>query len=524
MENFAIQTFVESRWEELLLRTGEHLMLASVSTVTAVVIGIAIGIIAFRIKIVRAPLLALVGVLQTVPSLAMLVFLMTIYHHIGIIPALTALTLYALLPVVRNTLTGLENVPESAIQAARGLGMTEVQELYRVRLPIASALIMAGIRTAAVVGVGIATLAAFIGAGGLGEFINRGLALSDTRLILLGAVPALLLAILVDLTLGAAEWGIKPYARDSENQFPLKLCLRQLAMGLPFILLATSLILYGTLHWQSLGSERIRVGSKHFSEQLILGELISQIIERFCHLKVDRRFNLGGTMICHGALINNEIDIYPEYTGTSLSAILKQEPVKDEASVMHTVTDQYKKQFDLTWLPAFGFNNTWVLLASPKDELTKSAKTISDLKPVAKQLRVGLTAEFAERHDGYPGFIKAYRIRFGQVKDMDPNLVYSAVAQGELDLAAGNSTDGRIKAYGLNPLKDDRRFFPPYEAAPVIRNDVLTRHPEIIGAFRRISGKIDERTMQRLNYEVDGLRHSPATVVADFLASINSLN
>lgn len=499
-------------------------MLTCVSTVIAVIIGIALGISAFRLKRMRGPLLAMVGVLQTVPSLAMLVFLMTMFHHIGITPALTALTLYALLPVVRNTLTGLENVPESAIQAGRGLGMTEVQELCLVRLPIASPLIMAGVRTAAVVGVGIATLAAFIGAGGLGEFINRGLALSNTRLILLGAIPALLLAILVDLTLGAAEWGIKPFAHDSTiARFHLKRGLREVAMGLPFLLLVFSLLLYGRLHWQNQGSERIRVGTKHFSEQLILGELISQVIERSCHLQVDRRFNLGGTMICHGALVNNEIDIYPEYTGTSLSTILKRENIKDEATVLNTVSDQYRKQFNATWLPTFGFNNTWVLFDSPKDQLLKTARTISDLKPVARELRVGLTAEFAERHDGYPGLIEAYRIRFGQVKDIDPNLVYAAVAQGELDLAAGNSTDGRIKAYGLNTLEDDRRFFPPYEAAPVIRNNVLARHPEITEAFKKISGKIDNRTMQRLNYEVDGLKHSPATVVADFLASVDSL-
>jgi osmoprotectant transport system permease protein len=519
MENPDLFSFLAARYEELLLRTGEHLMLTCVSTVIAVILGIAFGIAAFRAKSMRGPLLALVGILQTVPSLAMLVFLMTISHHIGATPALIALTLYALLPVVRNTLTGLENVPESAIQAARGLGMTEAQELYLVRIPIASPMIMAGIRTAAVVGVGIATLAAFIGAGGLGEFINRGLALSDTRLILLGAIPALFLAILVDSALGAAEWGIKPFARDSTvGHFDLKRGLRQASVALPFLLLAASLILYGALHWGSKGNERIRVGSKHFSEQLILGELISQVIERSCHLKVDRRFNLGGTMICHGALVNNEIDIYPEYTGTSLAAILKKRSLPDRTAVLRTVSDEYKKKFDVTWLPTFGFNNTWALITSPKDQLLKDVRRISDLKSIAPNLQVGLTAEFAERPDGYPGLVKVYDIHFGRVKDLDPNLAYSAVAGGELDLAAGNSTDGRIKAFGLEALADDRKFFPPYEAAPVIRNDVLAKHPEINMAFKTISGTIDDSTMQRLNYEVDGLKRSPSAVVQDFLA------
>jgi osmoprotectant transport system permease protein len=520
MEDQTISSFLAARYDELLLRTGEHLMLTCVSTVVAVLVGITLGIIAFQIKKIRGPLLALVGILQTVPSLALLVFLMTISHRIGLVPALISLTLYALLPIVRNTLTGLENVPESSIVAARGIGMTTRQQLVFVRLPIASPYIISGVRTAAVVGVGIATLAAFIGAGGLGEFINRGLALSNTRLILLGAIPAALLALFADFTLGACQWGIRPEFQEQENgDSRYRRFFKVCAAGMPLLMLALSLALYGAFHWQKSGEERIRVGTKHFSEQLILGELIAQVLEQSTHLKVDRRFNLGGTMICHGALVNNEIDVYPEYTGTSLSAILKQKDLGDRTTALKTVTDQYKKKFNLIWLPAFGFNNTWVLLASPKDQLLRSKKRISDLRPIASSLQVGLTAEFAERPDGYPGLVKAYGMRFGRVKDLDPNLAYSAVAGGELDLAAGNSTDGRIRAYGLEVLEDDRGFFPPYEAAPVIRNDVLARHPEIAAVFKKISGKIDEQTMQRLNYEVDGLKHSPSAVVHEFLAS-----
>jgi osmoprotectant transport system permease protein len=520
MDDQSWMTFLFDRSDELLLRAGEHLMLTSVSTIVAVLLGITAGVIAFQNKAVRGPTLGLVGILQTIPSLAMLVFLMTVCGRIGVVPALISLTLYALLPIVRNTLTGLENVPESQVLAARGVGMTDLQQLLLVRIPIACPYIISGVRTATVVAVGIATLAAFVGAGGLGEFINRGLALSNTRLILLGAIPAALLALFADFTFGAAEWGIRPtlYEEDEgKNRF--QRIIKGLAISLPALLLAFSLMLYALGHMTYQASARIRIGSKHFSEQLILGELIAQIIEARTNLKVDRRFNLGGTMICHGALLNNEIDIYPEYTGTSLAAILKKQVAGNADTVLHTVAAYYKKFYHATWLAPFGFNNTWVLLASPKNRLLSSTETISDLQPFAERLRVGLTAEFAERPDGYPGLIRAYGLRFGKVNDLDPNIAYEAVAQGSLDVAAANSTDGRIQAYGLRVLKDDRHFFPPYEAAPVARNDVLIRHPEIAGVMKSLSGRIDDRTMQRLNFQVDSLKRSPAAVVHEFLSS-----
>ena len=510
--------FIASRSDELLLRTGEHLMLTSVSTILAIIIGIAIGIIAFQQKALRAPIIGFVGILQTIPSLAMLVFLMTICGHIGPLPALIALTLYALLPIVRNTLAGLTNVPESTILAARGMGMTDLQQLVLVRIPIASPYIVSGIRTAAVVAVGIATLAAFVGAGGLGEFINRGLALSNTPLILLGALPAALLALVADGTFAAAEWGIQPvlYQEDKKKDRQQRVT-RALALSLPLVLLVLSLTLYASSHLPLKGGERIRIGTKHFSEQLILGELLAQTIEQRTHLKVDRRFNLGGTMICHGALVNDEIDIYPEYTGTSLSAILKMPTITDQARALQVVAAAYRKNYNAIWLAPFGFNNTWALVVSKDNKQLAFAKTISQVVPIAHMLRAGLTAEFAERPDGYPGLLKAYGLQFRQVNDLDPNLVYSAVADGQLDLAAANSTDGRIPTYNLRILEDDRHFFPPYQAAPVIRADVLSKHPEIGAALNSLAGKIDNATMERLNYAVDGLKQSPAKVVNQFL-------
>jgi osmoprotectant transport system permease protein len=512
--------FLLDRRDELVLRLGEHLMLASVSTLIATVLGVAIAILAFQHKPLRSAILAIVGILQTIPGLAMLVLLMTILGRIGVVPSLVALTLYALLPIVRNTLTGLVNVSPTAILAAEGLGMTPHQELRMVRMPLAAPYIMSGIRTAVVIGIGLATLAAFIGGGGLGEFINRGLALSNTRLILLGAVPAALLAVLADLVLAAAEWGIRPAPTNpDEGNFALNLTLRRLSASLPAIFLILSFLIYAVGHNSKNAGNTVRIGTKHFSEQLVLGELMAQMIERHAHLTVDRRFNLGGTMICHGALINNEIDLYPEYTGTSLSAILHLPPPSDPATTLNFVSGLYHKNYQANWLAPFGFDDSWAVIVSESDKKLSSVKTISQLSRIAPDLKAGLTAEFAERADGYPGLSARYDLHFGGIKDLDPNLAYRAVSGHQVDVAAGNSTDGRIAAYHLRVLVDDKKFFPPYQAAPVVRDDLLARHPEVGQALALLKGQIDGQAMQKLNFEVDALERPPAEVVKTFLTA-----
>jgi osmoprotectant transport system permease protein len=512
--------FLIDRHDQLISRLGEHLMLTSVSTLIATLLGITIAVLAFQHKSLRNVILATVGILQTIPGLAMLVLLMTIFGKIGVVPSLVALTLYALLPIVRNTLTGLVNVSPTAILAAQGLGMTTSQELRLVRIPLASPYIMSGIRTATVIGIGLATLAAFIGGGGLGEFINQGLALSNTRLILLGAVPAALLAVLADLILAAAEWGIRPAsASQGRSTLAHNPTVKRLAACLPAIFLIISFVVYGLSHLSDRAEKTVRIGTKHFSEQLVLGELMAQMIENHTNLKIERRFNLGGTMICHGALINNEIDLYPEYTGTSLLAILHVPPPSDPASIMSFISGIYHQKYQADWLAPFGFDDSWAVFVSDADKNLSSIKTISQLSPIAPDLKAGLTAEFSERPDGYPGLSKKYNLHFGHIKDLDPNLAYRAVSGHQVDVAAGNSTDGRIAAYHLRVLVDDKKFFPPYQAAPVVRDDFLARHPEAGQALALLKGQIDNQTMRELNFEVDGLEKSPAEVVKTFLKS-----
>ncbi|MBW2708877.1 MAG: ABC transporter permease/substrate-binding protein [Deltaproteobacteria bacterium] len=302
MASQSLAAFVSERLPELWFRTGEHLMLTGSSSGAAMLIGIPLGMLLYRKRWFRNPAMGTISILQTIPSLAMLAFLLALLHKIGALPAIIALTLYALLPIVRNTLTGLEGVSAQVMEAARGIGMTEGQQLRMVRIPLAAPVIVAGIRTAVVVGVGIATLSAFIGAGGLGQFINRGLALSNTRLILLGAIPAALLALLLDFTIGAFLWGAAPERKrkgGSAQNF-----LRAAALGMPVLLVITGILAYfsnpyaqsGRIAADDLNARTVVIGTKNFTEQLILGELMAQMIEARTLLKVERRFNLGGTI------------------------------------------------------------------------------------------------------------------------------------------------------------------------------------------------------------------------------------
>ena len=263
----------------------------------------------------------------------------------------------------------------------------------------------------------------------------------------------------------------------------------------------------------------VRVATKNFTEQLILGELMAQLIEAKTDLHVKRQFNLGGTMICHGALVNGEIDLYPEYTGTGLTAVLHREVIAQPDSAYRVVARAYETQFNSEWLHPFGFNNTYAITVREQDAKSKGWKTIENLRGAAPELRAGFTAEFSERMDGYPGLHKAYGFGFGTVQDLDPGLMYGAIVQNEVDVICAFATDGRIAAYNLRPLEDNRGFFPPYYAAPVVRKEALEAHPELRRVLGLLSGILDDTTMQQLNYRADEENRDPADVAREFLES-----
>jgi osmoprotectant transport system permease protein len=348
-----------------------------------------------------------------------------------------------------------------------------------------------------VIAVGVATIAAAVGAGGLGMFIFRGVSMVDSRLILAGAIPAAALALIADFGLGAIQ-----------KRFSKLLCL-------------LCLVSVAATFSACSRTDRIVVGSKNFTEQVILGELLAQQIERKTDLRVDRKLNLGGTLICHEALAAGQIDTYVEYTGTALTAVMKEPPSNDSARVYDTVKEAYKNRFGIEWTEPLGFNNTFAIIVRKADAQALNLKTISDAAPQTAHWTAGFGYEFIEREDGYAGLAKTYSLRFpSPPRVMDLGITYKAAAEKQVDFIAGNSTDGLIDALGLVVLEDDKHYFPPYDAVPLVRDAVVAKHPEVRQALKDLAGKISEDQMRRLNYAVDGEHKDVKEVVRDFLNSL----
>jgi len=265
-------------------------------------------------------------------------------------------------------------------------------------------------------------------------------------------------------------------------------------------------------------TDRVIVGSKNFTEQLILGELIAQQIENKTHLPVERRFYLAGTYICQQAILAGRIDIYPEYTGTALTAVLKQKPEGDRGRVYQQVKAEYARQFGLNVGEPFGFDDTFTIEIRGEDARRLGLKTISQAAAYAPRWRAGFGYEFMERPDGYKGWAATYGLRFeGPPRIMDLGLLDRALQTKQVDLIAGNMTDGLIPALDLFVLQDDRHYFPPYEAVPIVRQQVLAQHPELSQAIGELAGKISDDEMRSLNYAVDGQHQDVKEVVREFL-------
>jgi len=271
---------------------------------------------------------------------------------------------------------------------------------------------------------------------------------------------------------------------------------------------------------RSARADTLIVGSKNFTEQIVLGELLAQQIEAHTALRADRRFDLGGTLICHQALLAGQMDLYPEYTGTALTVILKEPPASDPAAVYQTVRDAYKSRFGLEVGPPLGFNNTFAIVVRGDDAARLHLRAISDLIPIAPKWRAGFGYEFMERPDGYPGLVKAYGLSFGsQPRIMDLGLLYRALQEKQVDVVAGNSTDGLIAALGLVVLEDDRHYFPPYQAVSVVRGVALEQHAGLREVLDALGGRISEDDMRRMNYALDGEHQDVTSVVRDFRAA-----
>lgn len=515
--------FLRDNWPEILVLTREHIIIVFVSTGLAAAVGVPLGVVLTRVERLRAAVLGFANIMQTVPSLALFGLLIPIpfIGGIGARTAIIALALYALLPVIRNTVTGILGIDAKIREAAHAMGMTTWQQIRLVDIPLAMPVLLTGVRVAVVISVGVATVAAAVGAGGLGTYIFRGLRQNDNNLLIAGAAASALLALLADFALGRFEAVFRIGERGPR--------LRRGVGGIAVIALFGIIFAWGSLAKSGSrtsysaelpqgGARPIRVGSKDFTESIILAEILAQMLEKQGD-PVERRFELGGNLP-HESLLSEQIDVYPEYTGTAYTAILKHAPITDPQAVYDQTKREYVANFGLTVSPPLGFANDFAILIRGDVARANRLKTISDAVPLARDWQAGFGQDFMSRADGYAGFAAAYGFSFAkQPREMDLALTYRALASDELDIIAGNSTDGLISALDLFQLADDKHYFPPYQAVFISRAEAFTSLREV---FARLEDKITTEDMRRMNLEVDGQKRKPGEVAAEWLRNLSS--
>ena len=515
MNNFI--SFVVNRKSQIIDLTFQHIQLTVFSIVIAIIIAIPLGILIVRYRKLSVPVIGFTNIVQSVPSLALLGFLIPILG-IGSKPAIIMVVMYSLLPILKNTFTGLTNISPSLIEAADGMGLTNTQVLLKVRFPLAMPIIMSGIRISSVTAVGLMTIAAFIGAGGLGDLVFQGVQAVNNDMILAGAIPACFLAILLDFVLGKVEdivvpEGIKVTHKIKKTNSFFNKKFKLISAGLVLLIILSSL---ATSFFNNRNT--IVVGSKNFNEQLILGDMFSSLIEAKTKYKVERKLNLGGTNVTFSAMKSKNVDLYVEYTGTCLVNILKKPTMTDPTKVYNVSKKAFAENYKIDMLKPIGFNNTYVIAVSQDFAKKNNLETISDLAKISSKVSAGVTMDFINRPDGYPGLAKAYGLKFKSVKGIDGGLRYTALKNSETQVLDAFSTDGLIKKFNLKLLKDDKNFFPPYYAVPIVNQSTLKKYPELKSILHLLDGKINDEEMRAMNLKVDNGAQS-RTVAEDFLRS-----
>ena len=497
----------QERGDFFLQLTLEHIAISLVAIVLAIVIGGAMGILIAEVDRIAQPTLLVVNFLYTIPSIAMFGFLLP-FSGIGNTTAIIALTLYALLPMVKNTHTGLKNVDPLLIEAAVGMGSTRFQVLRRIALPLAMPVILAGIRNMTTMTIALAGIASFIGAGGLGIAIYRGITTNNAALAFDGSLLIACLALLADTGLSRVE----------KRAFRRRSGVKGRSWR-KFAVVSLALITAGGAYafFQSTKVAVIRIATKPMTEQLILGEMLKLVIEQDGRLKVALTPGVGGgTSNIMPAMEHGDFDLYPEYTGTGWLKVLKRTDIYDE-SRFDELCDEYRKRYRMEWLGMTGFNDTFGILVRRDLAERYHLKTYSDLARVAPQMNFGAQYDFFEREDGFPAMCRAYGMNFASTIDLDIGLKYQALDEGKLDSLIVFTTDGRLsKANGV-VLDDDKNFFTSYECGMVVREEVLSAHPELRDLLKNFDGLISEAEMAQMNDAVESGGEEPRAVARRFL-------
>jgi len=485
--------------------TVEHLLISLSAIVVASLIGVLLGIFISEYRKYAAWLLGAVNMLYTIPSIALLGFFISI-TGVGNLTALIALILYALLPIIRSTYTGITHINPLIIEAAEAMGSTRWQLLYKIKLPLALPVLMSGIRNMVTMTIALAGIASFVGAGGLGVAIYRGITTNNSAMTLVGSVLIALLALGLDFFLAKIEKRLVN-REVAHKRNPLKL----VGVGVLALLITLFFVL------SPKKTKDIHIATKPMTESYILGQMLALLIEQDTGLSVRLTNGVGGgTSNIHPAMLRGGFDIYPEYTGTSWEAILKhRDPYQDDKFTI--LEDAYKKQYGLEWANLYGFNNTYGLAVSKQIAQQYQLKTFTDLAKVSHQLIFGAEYDFFEREDGYKQLQEVYGMHFGRVIDMDIGLKYQAIRDKKIDAMVVFTTDGQLSVSEVVVLQDDRNLYPSYKAGTVVRTELLTTYPALRITLKKLNNLIDDATMAHLNFLVETERKRPEEVAKNYL-------
>jgi osmoprotectant transport system permease protein len=481
---------------------GHHLLLSLSALVAGISICFPLAILISRVKALQWPALTFASIVQTIPGLALLALMVPLLGQIGFLPAFLALVLYSMLPILHNTVTGILGVDRSVIEAARGIGMTNTQQLLKVELPLAAPVIIAGIRTSAVWVIGTATLATPVGATSLGNHIFAGLQTQNTTAVVVGCLAAAALAVTLDQLIRLLENATRLRSRRSAVIAAIGLFLLVVGGLGPLIPKASR---NGT-------AAPIVVGAKTFTEQYVLAELLSLTLKQ-TGLPVLSKTSLGSTIL-FDALVAGNVDCYVDYSGTVWANIMKRRDIPPRATLLQEMTNWLEQNHRVKLLGALGFENTYALTISKETSIKHKISSLEELSAHAPTFRIGSDYEFFNRPE-WRALKESYRLRFAEQRTFDPSLMYAAIRAGSVDVISAYSTDGRIAAYNLVALQDPHAALPPYDAILLLAPDAARRR-DVVAALTNLLGSITNDAMREANKMVD-LEHKSVGEAAGFL-------
>lgn len=497
-----LQTLVSQR-TEILKSLYQHIGISFISLLIAMLIAIPLAILLRNHRRFGEVGLQIAGIIQTIPSLALLGLLIPLVG-IGTVPAVVALTMYAIMPLYQNTYSGLTNIDPNLEEAAVAFGLSKWKRLQRLEFPLALPMIISGIRIALVMIIGTATLAAFIGAGGLGDYIMLGIQQNNNYYLIIGGVLSALLAFIFS--------GLLKFIGSSKR--------RIYAGGV--IILLMLLGFGGNKVYQMVKPQpvQITIAGKLGSEPEILINMYKDLIKQDNpKAQITLKPNFGATTFLYKALKRQDIDIYPEFTGTVLEALVKYDKPtpKSPEKTYQIAKKELSKQENMSFLKPMEYENGYDLAVTKEFSKKYHVTKLSDLQRVSDKVIAGFDPDFSNQADGYLGLKKKYNLDFANVKRMEPSLRYKAIANDRVNLVDGYTTDPQVQQYHLVVLKDDKHFFPPYQGAPLMNESFAKKNPEVVKSLNKLAGKISAEDMQKMNYQVS-VKNKKASVVAhDYL-------